>query len=123
MTHRRAGCMGNPLVRFCEGQGYDHEMDEILWHRRESRRQQRKQTSSCHHGSPLSTRKYGNKTRPKGPVLVHILVHSDLLSRKRSCRISRAVTMASQAHWQHTPHGLRSSRRGIKKLMLMSARL
>ena len=30
--------MGNPLVRFCEGQGNNHEQDDILWHRRESRR-------------------------------------------------------------------------------------
>ena len=79
MTDRRAGCMGNPLVRFCEGQGYNYDMDEILWHRRESRRQRRKQTSSCHHGSPLSTRKYGNTTAFT-PVLVHLLVHANLPS-------------------------------------------
>ena len=52
--------MGKPLVRFCEGQGYNYDMDEILWHRRESRRQQRKQTSSCSYGSALSTRKTGD---------------------------------------------------------------
>jgi hypothetical protein len=49
--------MGKPLVRFCEGQGYNQDMDEILWHRRESRRKQRKQTLSCSLGSPLPTRK------------------------------------------------------------------
>jgi hypothetical protein len=49
--------MGKPLVRFCEGQRYNYDMDEIEWHRRESRRKQRKQTSSCSYGSPLSTRK------------------------------------------------------------------
>jgi len=31
--------MGKPLVRFCEGQEFNRSMDEILWHRRESRRQ------------------------------------------------------------------------------------
>jgi hypothetical protein len=49
--------MGKPLVRFWEGQECNCDMDEILWHRRESRRQRRKQTSSCNHGSLLSTRK------------------------------------------------------------------
>jgi hypothetical protein len=39
MITRRAGCMGNPLVRFCEGQEFNCGMDEIWWHRRESRRQ------------------------------------------------------------------------------------
>ena len=48
--------MGNPLVRFCEGQESNCDMEEILWHRRESRRKQRKQTSSCSHGRLLSTR-------------------------------------------------------------------
>ena len=31
--------MVKPLVRFCEGPGNNCDMDEILWHRRESRRQ------------------------------------------------------------------------------------
>ncbi len=48
--------MGNPLVRFCEGQESNCDMEEILWHRRESRRKQRKQTSYCSHGRLLSTR-------------------------------------------------------------------
>jgi hypothetical protein len=34
--------VGKPLVRFCEGQEYNCGMDEILWHRRESRRQTEK---------------------------------------------------------------------------------
>ena len=34
--------MGKPLVRFCEGPGGNCDMDEILWHRRESRRQTEK---------------------------------------------------------------------------------
>ena len=34
--------MGKPLVRFCEGQEFNCGMDEILWHRRESRRQTEK---------------------------------------------------------------------------------
>jgi hypothetical protein len=52
--------MGKPLVRFCEGQEFNCDMDQILWHRRESRRKQRKQTWSCSHGSLLSTRKCWN---------------------------------------------------------------
>jgi len=52
--------MGKPLVRFCEGQEFNCDMEEILWHRRESRRKLRKQTSSYSHGSLLSTRKYWN---------------------------------------------------------------
>lgn len=34
--------MGNPLVRFCEGLGNNSGTDEILWHRRETRRQTEK---------------------------------------------------------------------------------
>jgi hypothetical protein len=49
--------VGKPLVRFCEGREFNYDMDEILWHRRESRRKQRKQTSSYSHGSLPSTRK------------------------------------------------------------------
>jgi hypothetical protein len=30
--------MGNPLVRFSEGLGGNRGMDEIWWHRRETRR-------------------------------------------------------------------------------------
>jgi hypothetical protein len=60
MMDRRAVCMGKPLVRFCEGQEFNCDMDQILWHRRESRRKQRKQTWSCSHGSLLSTRKGRN---------------------------------------------------------------
>ena len=48
--------MGKPLVRFCEGQEFNCDKDKILWHRRESRRKQRKQILSCSHGSLLSTR-------------------------------------------------------------------
>jgi len=33
-------------------------MEQILWHRRESRRKQRKQTWSYSHGSLLSTRNF-----------------------------------------------------------------
>ena len=36
--------------------GTTEGMAEILWHRREIRRQQRKQTSACSHGRPRSTR-------------------------------------------------------------------
>ncbi len=49
--------MGKPLVRFWEGQEINPDEDEIVWHRRESRRKQRKQTSSGSHGRLLSTRK------------------------------------------------------------------
>ena len=52
--------MGKPLVRFCEGQEFNCDMDKILWHRRESRRKQRKQILPCSHGSLLSTRKTRN---------------------------------------------------------------
>jgi hypothetical protein len=34
-------------VRFCEGPGTSGRMVEILWHRRETRRQQRTPTSTC----------------------------------------------------------------------------
>jgi hypothetical protein len=34
--------MGNPLVRFCEGQESSCDMEEILWHCRESRQKLRK---------------------------------------------------------------------------------
>jgi len=42
MMGRRAVCMGKPLVRFCEGQEFNCDMDKILWHRRESRRKTEK---------------------------------------------------------------------------------
>lgn len=45
------------LAGFCEGQEFNCDMEEILWHRRESRRKQRKQTSFYSHRSLLSTRK------------------------------------------------------------------
>ena len=47
--------MGNPLVRFWEGQEYDWYMEEILWHRRESRRQTEKTNFFLSSGSLLST--------------------------------------------------------------------
>jgi len=34
--------VGKPLVRFCEGLGNNSGTDEILWHRRETRRQTEK---------------------------------------------------------------------------------
>ena len=49
--------LGKPLVRFCEGLGSNRCMAEILWHHRETRWQQRIQTSACSIGSPQSTRK------------------------------------------------------------------
>jgi hypothetical protein len=49
--------MGNPLVRFWEGQEYDWYMEEILWHRRESRRQTEKTNFFLSSGSLLSTHK------------------------------------------------------------------
>jgi hypothetical protein len=55
--------MGKPLVRFCEGQEINGDMEEIVWHRRESRRQRKKQTSSCNHGRLLSTRKFWSDGR------------------------------------------------------------
>ena len=54
--------MGKPLVRFCEGQECNCDMEQIMWHRRESRRKQRKQTWSYSHGSLLSTRNFFTKS-------------------------------------------------------------
>ena len=69
MVDRRAGCMGKPLVRFCEGQEFNCDMGNILWHRRESRRKQRKQTLPCSHGSLLPTRKPVNH-EPTNPRIL-----------------------------------------------------
>jgi len=41
-ANRRAGRIGNPLVRFCEGREFNGDMEEILWHGRETRRQTEK---------------------------------------------------------------------------------
>ncbi len=49
--------MGNPLVRFWEGQEYDWYTEEILWHRRENRRPTEKTNFFLSSGSLLSTRK------------------------------------------------------------------
>ena len=45
-------------------------MDEIMWHRRESRRKQRKQTSSCSHGRLLSTRTVPPAKQKTNPLCV-----------------------------------------------------
>jgi hypothetical protein len=58
MVDRGAGCMGNPLVRFCEGQEFNCDMDQILWHRRKSRRKTEKTNMILSPGSLLSTRNY-----------------------------------------------------------------
>ncbi len=71
MTIRGAGCMGNPLVRFWEGQEYDWHMEEILWHRRESRRQTEKTNFFLSSGSLLSTRKY-RRSRSIGNQLLGV---------------------------------------------------
>ena len=61
MTDRGAVCMGNPLVRFWEGQEHNRDMEEILWHRRESRRPTEKTNFFLTAGSLLSTqRRPGN---------------------------------------------------------------
>ena len=49
--------MGNPLVRFWEGQEYDWYTEEILWHRRENRRPTENTNFFLSSGSLLSTRK------------------------------------------------------------------
>ena len=41
--------VGNLLVRFCEGLGYNWCMAEILWHRRETRRQTANTNFSLQH--------------------------------------------------------------------------
>jgi hypothetical protein len=55
--------MGDPLVRFWEGQEYDRYIEEILWHRRESRRQTEKTNFFLSSGSLLSTHKAHLKER------------------------------------------------------------
>jgi len=64
--------MGNPLVRFWEGQEYDWYMEEILWHRRESRRQTEKTNFFLSSGSLLSTHKASLNER----AILRLLNHS-----------------------------------------------
>jgi hypothetical protein len=72
--------MGNPLVRFWEGQEYDWYMGEILWHRRESRRQTEKTNFFLSSGSLLSTHKACLNERTILRLLDHTLSRkSDLL--------------------------------------------
>jgi hypothetical protein len=74
--------MGKPLVRFWEGQEFNCDMEEILWHRRESRRKQRKQTSSLSYGRLPATR-----NQPKTPFRV-FLSRSD----RRNAKSNRGCT-------------------------------
>jgi len=64
--------MGNPLVRFWEGQEYGWYMEEILWHRRESRRQTEKTNFFLSSGSLLSTHKASLNER----AILRLLNHS-----------------------------------------------
>ena len=57
MANRGAGCIENPLVRFWEGRECDWYMEEILWRRRENRRQTEKTNFFLSSGSLLSTHK------------------------------------------------------------------
>ena len=52
--------MGKPLVRFCEGRECNGDMEEILWHRRETRRKTEKTNFSLKpRKAPVySTRQY-----------------------------------------------------------------
>lgn len=66
--------MGNPLVRFCEGLGNNSGMDEILWHRRETRRPTEKTNIILKTGGGPSLlesvrRKAGPGTQAGMPVL------------------------------------------------------
>ena len=45
--------MGKPLVRFCEGLECNFGMDEILWHRRETRRQTEKTNLDLNSRDPI----------------------------------------------------------------------
>ena len=87
MINRRAGCMRKTLVRFCEGPGNDCGMAEILWHRRETRRKQSKQTSACSQGGPGLLDKYPllyilvqhRNPYPPGKVRVQLALPSEQL--------------------------------------------
>ena len=98
MTNRGAGCMGNPLVRFYEGQEFNHGMGAILWHRRESRRKQRRQTSPCSHGRLLPTRSEVYKakdTRLDRIVAIKVLPYHLAESPERRERFEREARAVS----------------------------
>ena len=74
--------MGNPLVRFWEDQEYDWYMEEILWHRRESRRQTEKTNIFLSSGSLLSTHKIRpTPTRQSSTLLLCF----DFIRKRRFC--------------------------------------
>ena len=89
MANRGAVCMGNPLVRFWEGQEYNWSMEEILWHRRESRRQTEKTNFFLSSGSLLSTHKVCLSNR----AIVHLL---DPLSRQNKTIFRACYSFATR---------------------------
>ena len=101
--------MGKPLVRFCEGQGYNRDRDEILWHRRESRRQTEKTNLVLSHGSPLPTRKDGLATvRQVHPELIN---SEEILDRIEKVTRNTLVTLHASA--KQSVDGSRTSSRTL----------
>ncbi len=114
MTNRGAGCMGNPLVRFYEGQEFNHGMGAILWHRRESRRKQRRQTSPCSHGRLLPTRREvyaAQDTKLEREVAIKVLPEALSQDRERLARFEREAKLLAAVNHPGiaTLYGLESS--------------
>ena len=79
-------------VRFCEGPGTTEGMVEIMWHRRETRRKPRRQSSTYSHpenpvyspmltdGPPRAMITHAKKhvPMPRGPGTMLVLIHPDL---------------------------------------------
>ena len=76
--------MGNPLVRFWEGQEYDWYTEEILWHRRENRRPTEKTNFFLSSGSLLSTRKLHGPPRTEEGQKVKGKIGSECLRTRRN---------------------------------------
>ena len=88
--------MGNLLVRFCEGLGYNRCMAEILWHRRETRRQQRTQTSACSIGRPSATYRDGSG---------NWFIYDEFLDPDCVEYETRAEIVRERWHWDSEFHG------------------
>ena len=102
MASRGAGCMGKPLVRFCEGPGGNCGMDEILWHRRESRRQTEKTNLvPAVMGVPRPTRKLikvgARSVETTRRVIVQLSSSRPYLDHYQ--KISRQVLASGRAAW------------------------
>ncbi len=64
--------LGKPLVRFCEGLECNFGMDEILWHRRETRRQTEKTNLILQPGESPAYSHSPEKTPPRRSRVVEI---------------------------------------------------